>query len=587
MITPDFSVDQDENFVFVNIKAPHIRVSNIEVIVDGELFVFSLAPYYLRLRFPGRLIDEDEEAIEAARSEFERIKSESGQNEPRPLIEEVVEVSKKEDFGAESETDSLDKKDKRSHEEMTSTTLIEELRPSKTVETATSPRPLIEEISSTRLEQSVVGGTSPGPLIEEVNTPRPLVEELGESGAVVEELSSVSTVPAPPKCTNPITRKATATYDLGASTIKCRIPKETPGMFPDLDLIGKLLARNNEDEIMGQLKAGGAGAAGTAGGVGIEEMDTAEDGVEADEGPTEIEEAEAFDWEIKQEMPRLGEDVEARYGWEGKHNGSVGVSIAKGNDINEIVNPELASVDAEARQELRTEIEKSRFDPDYYVAEIFDNPDIPEYVHYSLPANLTETEPEFSTEEKRQITEITAKAKKSNYKHLSNAKKTYVGLLTLLFATLYDIRTTMDEPTVESAWTVGKLTPQFAALDDDFHTVSSAVVASSRRALAYPLFRHFDIINKVWEDVYQVVSSGKRAILRVLLRMYKLFAVHDIYYVYADIWLRDYCSWIQYASDKVLESLAQELKGFVLDKKMLDLDLEEYEEQAKEMRMEE
>ena len=53
MITPFFTISQDDEFIYIDVKISHIRFSapNIEMTVENELFVFSLPPYYLRLRF--------------------------------------------------------------------------------------------------------------------------------------------------------------------------------------------------------------------------------------------------------------------------------------------------------------------------------------------------------------------------------------------------------------------------------------------------------------------------------------------------------------------------------------------------------
>lgn len=59
MITPQFEVEQDSKFIYVNIKAPHIKASLIQFDVADDTFVFTLPPYYLRLRFPGNIVEDD------------------------------------------------------------------------------------------------------------------------------------------------------------------------------------------------------------------------------------------------------------------------------------------------------------------------------------------------------------------------------------------------------------------------------------------------------------------------------------------------------------------------------------------------
>lgn len=73
MITPFFNINQDEEFIFIEVKISHVRFSaqNIEMVVQNELFVFSMTPYYLRLRLPFSCVDD-----ERAHAEFDS-KSES------------------------------------------------------------------------------------------------------------------------------------------------------------------------------------------------------------------------------------------------------------------------------------------------------------------------------------------------------------------------------------------------------------------------------------------------------------------------------------------------------------------------------
>lgn len=48
MLTPVFELSQDEEFVYVLIKAPHARIADSEVDFDGCDFKFYARPYYLR-----------------------------------------------------------------------------------------------------------------------------------------------------------------------------------------------------------------------------------------------------------------------------------------------------------------------------------------------------------------------------------------------------------------------------------------------------------------------------------------------------------------------------------------------------------
>jgi protein SHQ1 len=61
MITPKFSITQDDEFVYVSIKVPYIRVSSAELIAEDCTFSFYCKPYLLKLHFPCPLKEEDEE----------------------------------------------------------------------------------------------------------------------------------------------------------------------------------------------------------------------------------------------------------------------------------------------------------------------------------------------------------------------------------------------------------------------------------------------------------------------------------------------------------------------------------------------
>ncbi|CAI4762432.1 CCQ_1a_G0033340.mRNA.1.CDS.1 [Saccharomyces cerevisiae] len=66
MITPRFSITQDEEFIFLKIFISNIRFSavGLEIIIQENMIIFHLSPYYLRLRFPHELIDDERSAAQ-------------------------------------------------------------------------------------------------------------------------------------------------------------------------------------------------------------------------------------------------------------------------------------------------------------------------------------------------------------------------------------------------------------------------------------------------------------------------------------------------------------------------------------------
>ena len=135
----------------------------------------------------------------------------------------------------------------------------------------------------------------------------------------------------------------------------------------------------------------------------------------------------------------------------------------------------------------------------------------------------------------------------------------YLTLLTLLFSYSYESRTTQNDPTPESAWTLATLTPAFSALDpapydqaqsrstapDAFTEaeLASVFTASYRRALAFPLYRSFVLAEACRADVAGLLARGKRVVARCLLEMKDILDHHEVYYVYSKIWVDEFCVW--------------------------------------------
>ncbi|SMN20586.1 similar to Saccharomyces cerevisiae YIL104C SHQ1 Chaperone protein required for the assembly of box H/ACA snoRNPs and thus for pre-rRNA processing [Maudiozyma saulgeensis] len=62
MITPRFEITQDDSYLFVKVHISSIRFNsnNVELNVTGNVLIFHLSPYYLRLRFDNQLQEEPE-----------------------------------------------------------------------------------------------------------------------------------------------------------------------------------------------------------------------------------------------------------------------------------------------------------------------------------------------------------------------------------------------------------------------------------------------------------------------------------------------------------------------------------------------
>ncbi|SCU90972.1 LAMI_0E04258g1_1 [Lachancea mirantina] len=448
MITPQFKVIQDDEFIQISISISSIRFKpdGLEIVVDENLFIFHLAPYYLRLRFSHKLVDD------------ERCKAE---------------------------------------------------------------------------------------------------------------------------------------YKAKEEIILVRIAKETPGeQFEDLDLTTKLLARQNV------LDTGATGETQKTKGPLIQEVDDSRDA----SGENLRETGEKYNWEIRQETPQDASGLlVSKYGFDDQYSGIIGVSIANGNDINELSDPESTSPEDRVCERLAKENEK--FDPEYYISEYmtakygeqeelqingikellsFIPPQVKKFLKwYKQTENKNDVMPVDFNETQQQ--QMANNIPKRQYL-VTDGKTLYLTLVSLLFAYVFEQIENEGSHTTESAWTIGKLTPQIAFLDhnilrkEDIQIASvlrAIVVTGIRRSLSYTLHRNYDLSLKAWNYVYYLLRGGKRLVIQCLLDIHEVFRFHDVYYVYNRILIGDLCSWfISNGSENVIRSLAAELKKEVdsMTKDRIDFD---------------
>lgn len=364
-------------------------------------------------------------------------------------------------------------------------------------------------------------------------------------------------------------------FDSKSECVKIRIPKEVRGQeFPDLDLVAKLLARTNEP------------STSTSQQPLIEELD-----VKTDDVRDTFKEGEKFDWEVSQEVPS---DISAstfKYGFNNGYSEIVGVSMSNGNDINELGDPENTSEPNRIMERLIKE--NIKFDPEYYASDYMlslspedDEKDFKSLLEWKSPIiqkflKWVKSQQALPAEDRANTMPVEFTSQEQE-KMLQFPKKTYlvtkeyksellILIVSLLFGYHFDLRENLDEHTIESAWTIGKLTPQIACLDSKVsiqndvnkdNSLRAAIITSTRRALCYPLHRHYELTRKAWDDVYYNLRGGKRLILKCLLDLKELFRFHDVYYVYDKIWLQDLCSWLisDDVSEMTIRYLAHDLK---------------------------
>ncbi|XP_034296454.1 protein SHQ1 homolog [Pantherophis guttatus] len=355
-----------------------------------------------------------------------------------------------------------------------------------------------------------------------------------------------------------------ASYDdSGIFTI--HLPKETPGeKFDGLDMLTALLAPKKSRSAKPL----------------VEEMDAPDE--------ENMEEEEEFDWEIEQTLQKDNlEDSLCPSGSYGFGSQKSGVFRRLQDELNEVVdvkNPDITP--ASERREKRLEAEAAKFDPDHYLADFFEDEAIhrllnykPWWVNaYELMMNAQESTSwiSFTEDEKEQLRKFT---NRSFLLDKRTSQQVYLSLIDILLAYCYEVCATEGENNVESPWNIRKLSSTLCWLES-FTSISEVLISFGRRVLCYPLYRHFGLVIRALNDTIMILKLGKSAILKCLLDIHKIFRENDPAYILNDLYITDYCIWIQKAKSKKLAALAECVRKAELSKEDLGFELNELETAA-------
>ncbi|CAI2177446.1 9370_t:CDS:2 [Funneliformis geosporum] len=534
MITPVFTITQDPNLVIIVIKTPYIKVSDIELYCEGSDFTFYAKPYYLRLHFPGNLVDDDRVNasydIAAGEMNLKIPKETPGMEFPdldlltkllapksvkkipeKPLIE-VIEG---------------DNNDEVNHENNEFIRLFEKENEQKLYEDNNEDF-LIRELNSESNNNH-----------NEKQKSKPLIQEIFD-GKINDE------------------NEAKRIYNLleeGKIFIKA-VYKLIQYLTLNLYLANAYDWELPQQELLSTAKYG---FNGLYSGYFMHVQETCNEIIDITNPEKSTPESRRKD-RINAENNKFDPDhyiadfmsaEEIKYLIKSKTLWWKELKRLQNNDKNETtVNETVSTIE---RQDTSA-------------------PPTTNDVTNDVLAVLKFTEKENM---------IMRNLPNKQYL-LENIESIYYGLVDLLFAYSYNHRVFEGENTVESAWIIGKISPTISCLEQ-FNSLEEIMKTLYRRSLAYPLRRNYELTEKCQDDVYVLFKLGRRAILKVLLELKDLFDHHDVYYIYSKIWLDDYCIWCQTkASDKIIRSLAHKLHHYKVLKSDIGWNLEEYEQIALE-----
>ncbi|PRP83671.1 hypothetical protein PROFUN_03826 [Planoprotostelium fungivorum] len=376
-----------------------------------------------------------------------------------------------------------------------------------------------------------------------------------------------------------------AAYDYGTGKLTIKLPKLNAGEdFTGLDDLNHLISKQ-QNQTQGEEKMHRPA---------IQVLNSIDEDWEDED----------IDWEIDQTLSSAPLDPsdllgKPKYGFKNHACNYFSPLQADLRDFLEI--PEPDAIPSTQRSDLRIQLENDKWNPDHYMMDFIEDETILELIDWKAPwhpsaTSLSHASPadlidsnanarlQFNEEEMRTLVSLPPKEYIKG--DLLEDKSALCGMVSLLFAYAYDKRVSVDVAHSESAWNVTFLSPVLCWLES-FHNLKSVMVASYRRSLCYPLYRHWDLSTLVQKDVVSILALGKRYTLKALLNIKKILDKSEQFYHHSRLFLDDYCRWTQSVSSKTIKNLAEELAKVQIDKSDVTWPLQELEEEAVRRIMEE
>ncbi|GMT24086.1 hypothetical protein PFISCL1PPCAC_15383 [Pristionchus fissidentatus] len=358
----------------------------------------------------------------------------------------------------------------------------------------------------------------------------------------------------------------TAKYDSDNGAFTVTVPKARKGeYFEGLDMITQLLrpqqkgtARAMVEEIEGE-----------------GEREEGEEEEEEDELDTVGNEllVDQSQHEGKEESVVDEESREYGYGFGWRRRG---VLLRLKDEIGKLIDLEDAeNTKIEERKIMSALRDRRNFNGEHYVADTFDSDEMLEEI---LKWKMDERS-EITQEDRERLKDLPNK--KLPVLSSDDLYAVSLSLLDILFSCAYDQRINMGDISVESSWTFIRLSPSLSSLTR-WRNGKEAVQAAARRAVTYPLYRTWNLVEKVMEDLKEIIKRGRPSIVHALCTIHSQLAVGgDFRYLLNELILTDLLLWVQSVDKSVLERLEKELEEIELSKSGTGLDLERLEMEAK------
>jgi protein SHQ1 len=248
------------------------------------------------------------------------------------------------------------------------------------------------------------------------------------------------------------------------------------------------------------------------------------------------------------------------------------------------------------RRELRLQMENEKFDEDRYINDLHIEHECdmvfdaavsmkPHWIEDNNNRDGSQSDGNqfFSSEESHLLAEIPRHTNTPMNLSVEQQKSGLLCLVDILFAYVYDHRTTDGDPTVESSWTVMILSPTLSWLEHynpPYDTLDNVLQWSIRRSLIYPYLRSYNLAKLIAEDVSRILKCGRRTVIRCLLQLHKIMEQSESHYLFNKLYIDPMIGWVQQCKENEVQQFGIEVEELckssdddVLGKQCLGLDL--------------
>ena len=251
-------------------------------------------------------------------------------------------------------------------------------------------------------------------------------------------------------------------------------------------------------------------------------------------------------------------------------------------------------VPLEEREATRTQLETEKFDDERYVENLFGESknEITEICEQEFPYKHNEIEEVtkkledmkieddfLSNEDKEEL----LKLRNREYLIDKTSPNWMFQWIDILYAYLYDFRVNMFSDNWESSWNISKLAATISWFADFKNQNEQQLLTTIyRRALTYPLYRSFNLWEKIREDLQTILSIGRKAIVKWFIKIKKLNEKKESGYLINRIFINDFIVWIQQTPESNFRLTLEEISALKISKADLNLNLIQIEEFAKD-----